>query len=115
MSWLPGSAGRVPLSLTRSVPARSGVVAADPFTSSEVSRAMTAARVAGSRASSWSWMLCMGVNPIWNQAGFRHAAPRALVPGGDLLRKRTGGGAGSHRAEVLFDTLMPSVITSEAG
>jgi hypothetical protein len=28
------------------------------LTSSEVSRAMTAARVAGSRASSWSWIFC---------------------------------------------------------
>jgi len=35
------------------------------LTSSEVSRAMTAVRVAGSRASSWSWMSCTAASASW--------------------------------------------------
>ena len=35
------------------------------LTSSEVSRAMTAARVAGSRASSWSWIFCTAATASW--------------------------------------------------
>lgn len=44
------------------------------LTSSEVSRAMTAARVAGSRASSWSWIFCTAATASWCFSRSRQAA-----------------------------------------